>query len=150
MHKIDSHFIFFLLKSVFHMPKLLYFLFTLSSFNFYEQLQSFDSALLNASEKVRNASRSVTEVLLKRIMGSILSDICYSEALEFEIGYFGPNGVPVDDIKNQKTWFKWASTYQRELLVSAADSNNKKRLLASNGDTSGTWLTHVLCRLEFT
>ena len=121
----------------------------MSSFNFYEQLQSFDSALLNALEKVRNASRSITEVLLQLIMGSILPDICYSEALKFETGYFVPNGVLVDDIKNQETWFKWASTYQRELLVSAADSDIKKRLLASNGNTSGTWLTHVLCRLEF-
>ena len=90
------------------------------------------------------ASRSGTEDLLQLILGSNPSDICYSEALTDWMGYSGLNGVPVvDDITKQKTWSKCVSKYQRELLVSAADNHNKKRLMAFNGKTSGVWLNAI-------
>ena len=59
------------------------------------------------------------------------------------MGYSALNGEPIDDITKQKTWSKCVSKYQRELLVSAADNHNKKRLLAFNGNTSGAWLNAI-------
>ena len=57
--------------------------------------------------------------------------------------YFGLSGVSVDDSTKQKTWSKCVSKYQRELLVSAADNHNKKRLLAFIGKTSGALLNAI-------
>ena len=80
----------------------------------------------------------------QRIFYSIPPHDCFPRRYKFRMGFSGLNGVPViDDITKEKIWSKCVPKYQRKLLVSAADNNNKQRLLASNGNTSGAWLNAI-------